>query len=81
MFGISARFPVSNRAQFYATGSLGAELLIINYRNFQNPTDDEFEAAFDFNWRVGVGAAFAISPHSNSLVKSHTRITSSGLTM
>lgn len=64
MFGISARFPVSNRAQFYATGSLGAELLIINYRNFQNPTDDEFEAAFDFNWRVGVGAAFAISPHS-----------------
>jgi len=64
MFGISARFPVSNRAQFYATGSLGAELLIINYRNFQNPMDDEFEAAFDFNWRFGVGAAFAISPHS-----------------
>jgi hypothetical protein len=63
-FGLCTRFPVSNRAQFYATGSLGAEMLIINYRNFQNPTDDEFEAAFDFNWRVGIGAAFAISPHS-----------------
>lgn len=64
MIGLSARFPISNRAQFYATGSLGGEMLIINYRNFQNPNEDEFETAFDFNWRVGVGAAFAISPRS-----------------
>ena len=64
MLGMTARFPISNRSQFYATGSMGAELLIINYRNFQNPMDDEFEAAFDFNWRVGVGASFAISPQS-----------------
>jgi hypothetical protein len=61
---MSARFPISNRSQFYVLGSLGAEMLIINYRNFQNPTNDEFETAFDFNWRVGVGAAFAISPRS-----------------
>lgn len=64
MLGLSARFPISSRAQFYVAGSLGAEMLIINYRNFQNPTNDEFETAFDFNWRVGVGAAFAISPRS-----------------
>ncbi len=64
MLGVSARFPISKRAQFYATGSIGGEMLIVNYRNFQNPTNDEFEVAFDFNWRVGVGAAFAISPGS-----------------
>ncbi|RPI64131.1 MAG: hypothetical protein EHM44_03780, partial [Ignavibacteriales bacterium] len=32
MFGISARFPIFKRAQFFASGSVGAELLIINYR-------------------------------------------------
>ena len=64
MVGATARFPLSNRAQFYALGSIGAEMLLINFRNFQDPTQDDFEAAFDFNWRVGVGAAFAISPRS-----------------
>lgn len=64
MIGMTARFPISNRSQFYTSGSIGAELLIINYRNFQNPMDDDFEAAFDFNWRVSVGASFAISPRS-----------------
>lgn len=64
MLGLTARFLISNRAQFYATGSLGGELLFINFRNFQDPMNDEFEAAFDFNWRIGVGAAFAISPRS-----------------
>ena len=37
MIGMTARFPISNRSQFYTSGSIGAELLIINYRNFQNP--------------------------------------------
>jgi len=64
MIGATARFPMSNRAQFYASGSIGAEMLLINFRNFQDPSQDDFEAAFDFNWRVGVGAAFAISPRS-----------------
>lgn len=64
MVGVTARFPMSNRAQFYATGSIGGEMLLINYRNFQNPMQDDFESAFDFNWRIGVGAAYAISPRS-----------------
>ena len=28
MIGITARFPISNRAQFYTTGAIGGELLI-----------------------------------------------------
>lgn len=64
MFGLVARFPISNRAQYYLSGGLGAELMLINYRNFQNPIDDDFDVAFGFNWRVGIGAAFAIGPRS-----------------
>lgn len=64
MLGLTGRFPTSSRSHFYASGFIGGELLIINYRNFQNPMDDEFEAAFDFNWRVTLGAAFALSPRS-----------------
>jgi hypothetical protein len=64
MVGLTARFPMTKRSQFYISGSLGAEMMLINYRNFQNPIDDDFKAAFDFDWRIGVGAAFAISPRS-----------------
>lgn len=64
MLGLVARFPMSNRAQFYVSGGVGAELMLINYRNFQDPLDDDFDAAFDFNWRIGIGAAVAISPRS-----------------
>jgi hypothetical protein len=64
MVGLTARFPMNNRSEFYVTGSVGAEVLLINYRNFQNPDEDDFEAAFDFNWRAGMGAAFALGPRS-----------------
>lgn len=64
MIGVTARFPISKRSQFYALGAVGAEMLLINYRNFQDPMQDNFEAAFDFNWRIGIGAAFAFSPRS-----------------
>lgn len=64
MVGLTTRFPMSNRSQFYLSGSIGAEMLLINYRNFQNPMDDAFDAAFDFNWQISVGAAYAIGPRS-----------------
>lgn len=64
MVGMTARFPMTKRSQFYLTGSLGAEMLLINYRNFQNPMEDDLKAAFDFDWRIGIGAAFAIGPRS-----------------
>lgn len=64
MVGLTARFPMNNRSEFYVTGSVGAEVLLINYRNFQNPDEDDFEAAFDFNWRAGMGAAFSLGPRS-----------------
>ncbi len=64
MLNVIAKFPINRRTQFYLTGGIGAEVLFINYRNFLNPEEDEFEAAFDFNWRLGLGAALAVGPRS-----------------
>lgn len=67
MLGVTARFPMNKRAYFYINGALGAEMMLINYRNFQDPMNDDFKAAFDFNWRVGIGVAFAIGPRTEFL--------------
>ncbi len=64
MVGLTTRFPMTKRSQFYLSGSVGAEMLLINYRNFQNPMDDAFDAAFDFNWQISLGASFAVGPRS-----------------
>lgn len=64
MMNVIVKFPVNPKAQIYITGGLGAEVLLINYRNFQNPEQDEFQAAFDFNWRLAFGASFALGPRS-----------------
>ena len=48
---------------------IGAEVLIIDYRNFENPDNSELKFAFDFNWRVGIGAAYNIGPRSEVLVE------------
>ncbi len=64
MFNVIVKFPMNPRSQFYVTGGVGAEMLLINYRNFQNPEQDDLEVAFDFNWRIGAGAAFALGARS-----------------
>ncbi|MGE5435984.1 MAG: outer membrane protein [Syntrophothermus sp.] len=65
MFVLKAEFPVAPRTSAYGTGGFGAEILLINYRNFQNPEQDDFHAAFAFNWRIGAGMSYAISRRSD----------------
>lgn len=60
MINLTAKFPVSPFFDVFATGGIGAEILLINYRNYQNPDGDEFKAAFDFNWRLGVGVLYPV---------------------
>lgn len=64
MFNVIVKFPMNPRSQIYLTGGVGAEMLLINYRNFQYPDQDELEVAFDFNWRAGMGVAFALGARS-----------------
>lgn len=58
---LTYKFPIAPFTKVYFTGGLGAEMLIINYNNFENPDEDELQAAFDFNWRLGTGIAFEAS--------------------
>ncbi|MFC2103299.1 outer membrane protein [Bacteroidota bacterium] len=69
MVNVTVKHFVAPRTKIYATGGIGAELLIIDYRNFENPDNSELKAAFDFNWRVGFGAAYNIGPRSEILVE------------
>lgn len=69
MINATVKFPVSPRAKIYATGGIGAEVLIIDYRNFENPSESEIKGAFDFNWRLGLGAAYDIGPRSELLLE------------
>ncbi len=65
MLTLKGFFPFAPRAKAYVTGGIGAEMLLINYNNFTNPNKDDIKAAFDFNWRLGVGALFKIGKRSD----------------
>ncbi len=58
MVTATGRFPFGNRSAVFVTGGIGAEALLIFYRNFQNTGESEFTGAFDFNWRIGAGVVF-----------------------
>lgn len=64
MINLTAKFPVAPFIKFFVNGGVGAEVLFINYSNFENPDNDEFKAAFDFNWRAGFGAIYELGYRS-----------------
>lgn len=64
MVSVAARFPAGPRVSVYVNGGIGAEMLLVNYQNFEDPSKDEFKAAFDFNWRLGIGSAYALGRRS-----------------
>lgn len=64
MLNLTAKFPMAPFVKFFVTGGLGGEVLFISYRNFQNPDDNEFKAAFDFNWQIGTGILYELGYRS-----------------
>jgi len=69
MINVTVKHFVARKTKIYLSGGIGAEVLIIDYRNFENPDNSELKFAFDFNWRVGIGAAYNIGPRSEILVE------------
>lgn len=61
LFSINGEFPVGYKTKVYGTAGVGAEVLMIFYRNYNNPDEDDLKFAFDFNWRLGAGAAYQVS--------------------
>jgi Outer membrane protein beta-barrel domain len=69
LFNMKAKFPMAPRVSAYVTGGIGVEALLIFYRDYQNPHEDEFDGAFDFNWRLGMGIAFQIGRRSDIIAE------------
>ncbi len=64
LLNFRGEFPVAPLTRVYAVGGVGVEFLLINYRTFNNPDNDEFKAAFDFSWRIGAGILYRIGSRS-----------------
>lgn len=69
LFNMKAKFPMAPRVYSYVTGGIGVEALLIFYRNYQNPDEDEFDGAFDFNWRLGLGIAYQLGRRSDIIAE------------
>ncbi len=68
-FTIKAKFPMAPRVSTYILGGIGVEGLLIIYRDYKYPDEDEFEGAFDFNWRIGLGLAFELGRRSDIIAE------------
>ncbi len=60
---------VAPRLRAFVTGSAGIDVLLIFYRNYQNPQEDEFQGAFDFAWRLGGGILYELGQRSDAFVE------------
>lgn len=69
LFNMKAKFPMAPRLSAYLTGGIGVEALLIFYRDYQYPDEDEFDGAFDFNWRLGLGMAFQLGRRSDIIAE------------
>ncbi|MCL5029429.1 MAG: outer membrane beta-barrel protein [Bacteroidetes bacterium] len=65
----TASFPISPRTNLFFTGGVGVEVLLIFYRNYDNPDNNDFHGAFDFAWQIGSGVAYELGPRSDVLVE------------
>lgn len=71
LFNLTGKFPVAPKMSLYLYGAVGAEVLLIFYRNYENPNDDDFQGAFDFSWRLGAGFAYQLGHSSEFLIEAN----------
>ncbi len=69
MGNATVSWPVARRMRAYVTGGAGLEILLIYYRNYDNPNSDEFKGAYDFVWKLGGGIAYEIGARSDALLE------------
>ena len=65
----TASWPVARRTNAYFTGSAGLEMLLIFYRNYDNPDNSSFHGAFDFAWQLGGGISYELGLRSDAIVE------------
>ena len=67
MVTINAGREIAPRTRAYFTAGAGLDILLIFYRNYEKPENDEFQGAFDFAWRLGGGISYEIGRRSDVL--------------
>ncbi|MBI5730680.1 MAG: hypothetical protein HY963_06025, partial [Ignavibacteriales bacterium] len=50
---VTGNWLVAPRTRAFVTAGAGLNVLLIFYRNYANPDDNEFQGAIDFAWRLG----------------------------
>lgn len=60
LFNATATFDVNKQADVYANVGVGAEILLVFYRDYENPDEDELKTAFDFSWRLSFGGRYRL---------------------
>ena len=69
MVSITGGWYVSDKTRAFITGGAGLEVLLVYYKNYDNPDNDEFKSAFDFAWRIGGGVAYEVGRRSDVFVE------------
>ncbi len=69
LFNVNAHFPAAPKVNVYGSLSFGAEVLLVFYRNYENPDDDELKGAIDFSWRFGFGGTYELGSRSELLAE------------
>lgn len=69
MGSVTGNWWIAPRIRAFLTGAAGIEVLLIFYRNYEKPDDDEFQGAFDFAWRIGGGLMVELGERSDALVE------------
>ncbi len=69
MGSITGSWPVTPRVKAFVTGSAGLNVLLIFYRNYNNPNESEFQGAYDFAWRLGGGLIYELGDKSDAFME------------
>jgi hypothetical protein len=66
---INGNWLVAPRTRAFVTACAGLNILLIFYRNYANPNDNEFQGAFDFAWRLGGGIMYELGSRSDAFIE------------
>jgi opacity protein-like surface antigen len=69
MVNITGGWYVADKTRAFITGGAGLEVLLVYYKNYDNPNNDEFKAAFDFAWRLGGGVSYELGERSDGFLE------------
>ena len=69
MMNLQAKFPINRMAKFYINGGIGLDLILVYYRSYENPDDDNIKGAADFNYRIGFGASYQLGSRSEAIAE------------